>query len=380
METLSSADCQRLNDFFGLLNVPCNIEDFPGRLMAALLGIVPAESCGLVSFSLPGKRPPEVVTFPDPLLGLNAMAFFAQPKGFGSHPLLAHYSKTLDGQAAAISDLLDEADLYRQTTLYKGFLQPHGIEDQLWVFFEQSPPWLLPTAARKRSSHGHLGVVLSRDRRSFTDRDRLVLNLIRPHIKQAYDTALAVSQFNAQLADGQTDSGKTAVIVLSAFGAVRWMAQRAEDILGGYFPSTRKTPMALPDLIQRWVARQMGLVTQGEEARQSVKPLRLQMEGRQLTVRLQYCPEVESLYLLLDEADSCQISVTSLQGLGLTQREAEVLFWVAKDKSLVEVATLLGISQGTAKKHLEHIYEKFGVQTRLSAVLYALEQLGDMVC
>lgn len=55
--------------------------------------------------------------------------------------------------------------------------------------------------------------------------------------------------------------------------------------------------------------------------------------------------------------------------LGLTKREAEVLFWVAKDKSTDEISKQLGMSNRTVKKHLENIYHKFGVQTRLGAVM-----------
>jgi DNA-binding CsgD family transcriptional regulator len=66
----------------------------------------------------------------------------------------------------------------------------------------------------------------------------------------------------------------------------------------------------------------------------------------------------------------------SLEMLGLTKREAEVLFWVAKDQSTQKIAKRLEMSDRTVKKHLEHIYEKFGVQTRLAAVMYALNQLG----
>lgn len=65
-----------------------------------------------------------------------------------------------------------------------------------------------------------------------------------------------------------------------------------------------------------------------------------------------------------------------LQLLGLTKREAEVLYWVTQDKSDKEIALILNLSTGTVKKHLEHIYTKFGVQTRIAALMYALKTLG----
>lgn len=70
------------------------------------------------------------------------------------------------------------------------------------------------------------------------------------------------------------------------------------------------------------------------------------------------------------------LSVEALESLGLTQREAEVLFWVAKDKSNVEIAKMLDCCEGTVRKHLEHLYKKLDVQTRIGAVMTALERLG----
>ncbi len=52
----------------------------------------------------------------------------------------------------------------------------------------------------------------------------------------------------------------------------------------------------------------------------------------------------------------------------LTQREMDVLEWVARGKTNRDVAEILGMSHRTVNKHLEHIYEKLGVETRTAAV------------
>ena len=52
----------------------------------------------------------------------------------------------------------------------------------------------------------------------------------------------------------------------------------------------------------------------------------------------------------------------------LTQREMDVLQWVACGKTNSDVAEILGMSPRTVNKHLEHIYEKLGVETRTAAV------------
>lgn len=60
-----------------------------------------------------------------------------------------------------------------------------------------------------------------------------------------------------------------------------------------------------------------------------------------------------------------------LGGATLTPREAEVMAWVARGKTNRDVADILGMSPRTVNKHLEHIYEKFGVETRTAAVAMA---------
>ena len=65
-----------------------------------------------------------------------------------------------------------------------------------------------------------------------------------------------------------------------------------------------------------------------------------------------------------------------LEPLGLTPREAEVLYWVARGKTNDEIATVLGIGLTTVKKHLESTFAKLGVENRTTAAAMALERLG----
>src|SRR6185295_4033970 len=59
----------------------------------------------------------------------------------------------------------------------------------------------------------------------------------------------------------------------------------------------------------------------------------------------------------------------SLLSLGLTDREAEVLLWVAQGKSNAEIATILGAAENTVKKHLQNIFEKLGIESRNAATV-----------
>jgi DNA-binding NarL/FixJ family response regulator len=65
-----------------------------------------------------------------------------------------------------------------------------------------------------------------------------------------------------------------------------------------------------------------------------------------------------------------------LLAFGLTNREAEVLLWVAQGKSNGDVASILGMSEKTAKQHLGSIFAKLGVENRNAASMQAVELLG----
>ena len=57
---------------------------------------------------------------------------------------------------------------------------------------------------------------------------------------------------------------------------------------------------------------------------------------------------------------------------GLTQREIEIVSYVAKGFSNKEISGLLGIAPNTAKMHLSNIFEKLGACDRASAVSTAI--------
>jgi len=66
------------------------------------------------------------------------------------------------------------------------------------------------------------------------------------------------------------------------------------------------------------------------------------------------------------------LTARELDSLPLTSRERDVLALVASGKTNSEVATLLAISPRTVQKHLEHVFEKLGVETSTAAALRAV--------
>ncbi len=70
-------------------------------------------------------------------------------------------------------------------------------------------------------------------------------------------------------------------------------------------------------------------------------------------------------------------SAAPLEKLGITPREAEVLLWMAQGKANHDIATILGCTHATVKKHTIHIFEKLGVESRGAAMLIAIEALSS---
>jgi DNA-binding CsgD family transcriptional regulator len=78
-------------------------------------------------------------------------------------------------------------------------------------------------------------------------------------------------------------------------------------------------------------------------------------------------------YTQLERGAGRQILTEDLQGLGLTQRQAETLRLVAMGHSDSTAAATLRIGVRTVHKHLQHAYQTLGVQNRSQAAHIAWE-------
>lgn len=76
------------------------------------------------------------------------------------------------------------------------------------------------------------------------------------------------------------------------------------------------------------------------------------------------------LIALHDRSDTPREALLSGR-FGLTDREAEVLFWLSQGKSNTDIGSILGLSGRTVSKHLEQVFEKMGVDNRTSAAVLA---------
>ena len=77
-----------------------------------------------------------------------------------------------------------------------------------------------------------------------------------------------------------------------------------------------------------------------------------------------------------DTLDDATLAARLTAAFALTSREAEVLFWVIKGKTNRDIGDILGTSPRTVNKHLEHVFEKLGVETRTAAANVAMARVG----
>lgn len=72
------------------------------------------------------------------------------------------------------------------------------------------------------------------------------------------------------------------------------------------------------------------------------------------------------------EEQSIPLSTESLESLGLTNREAELLLGIAQGQTNKQLAENLSISPLTLKTHMQRLYRKLGVKSRAEALSRAL--------
>jgi ATP/maltotriose-dependent transcriptional regulator MalT len=104
------------------------------------------------------------------------------------------------------------------------------------------------------------------------------------------------------------------------------------------------------------------------------QPLVMKQEGKRLEIRM--LSQNGRTILLLNEKTNLYcptINSDALAATGLSSREAEVLIWVARGRTNFEIGQILRLSARTVQKHLEHVFQKLGVETRTAAAARAWE-------
>ena len=268
------------------------------------------------------------------------------------HPVIAHYGKIKRATGwLKVSDFVTRRQ-FRQTGLYHDYYRRVRTEAQIGLMFP--------------SGRGvDIAIALNRASGEFTERERLVLNLVRRHVQVAHERTQTFDRADKQLAllMAGTTAGRLGVAILSE-GRVGMMNETARAWLHDYFGQAG-APDRLPLELESWLAGHDG-------PSRSSAPQRLTrtIGDRRVTVRA--VRRGDEIVLLLEE-DGVVIPPATFTSLGLSRREGEVLGWVARGKTNPEIASILGLSPRTVQHHLEAIFRKLDVETRTAAVARAFE-------
>jgi DNA-binding CsgD family transcriptional regulator len=215
------------------------------------------------------------------------------------------------------------------------------------------------------------------DHETLTRCDRCILNFLKPNLLPIEAGGLSCTRIQQLLKQFKQALDQESIISFMPDGQVKFITDSAEKLLSQYF--SYSGAKELPDTLKKWCNHQISnLITDKYDADQQLICLPLHVEQPEKQLLIYFIPneDIPCYLLLLEEHDLSCFSSDVLELLGLTRREAEVLFWIAKDKSNAGIAKVLNCCEGTVRKHLENIYRKLGVQTRIGAVMTAMEQLG----
>lgn len=342
MATLQSADLQATLDFVREAEAVTGPEPFPTELLDALRRLVPSDMVGYDeqdrvhgrSVHHGGCSRYREIEAAAPLeLEVERIFWLLMHES----PIVIHHERTGDFSPVKLTDFLTRRQLHR-LEIHRDFFRPVGIEHRLVVG--------LP------APRSHTKCFLfdrGAGRRDYEERDRLVLELLRPHLVSCY-AAARDRRLAAALSLGEDGAG--ALLVLAPSGHVDFSDRLAGELLRRYFrgePNGR-----VPEQIERWLKHRARRFDANGSLPPPDVPLTIERNGSRLVVRR------IGHVLLLQEEDTL-----------LTRREREIVDLLVEGSSNGEIAVALTIAPTTVRKHLENVYAKLGVHTRTAAVARA---------
>jgi DNA-binding CsgD family transcriptional regulator len=256
------------------------------------------------------------------------------------HPLITGQMQSDDFPVHKISDFLAQKD-YHELELYQDVYRHMGVEYQIAATIKLEPDRITAFA-------------LSRQRNDYTERDRAILEMLRPHLVIALNNLALDSERQSVL-----DSTE---LVLNELSSATIIVDRQGRILYHTGPGLKWIGAAsqgfLPGQISGWL----------NQAATSMRRQTMSLNSEAGEIRIRFVPtgSPQRRLLVLTAGAVRQAVPAPAHDFGLSKREVEVARWIGDGKSNIEIAGLLGISPRTVQKHIEHIFEKMGVKTRVA--------------
>src|SRR6266545_2516531 len=176
----------------------------------------------------------------------------------------------------------------------------------------------------------------------------------------------------AQSARTALDAFGRFLLAVDGTGKVMWCTPQAARLLGTALTGFDTEGYVVPSDVRAWL-------DQSASAPASSPPTPIELAaGSASKLRLLYVGQVgtEERLLRVIEGEAVSDQAVLKSRLLVTDREAEVLLWIARGKSNRDIAEILSLSPRTVNKHLEQIFTKLGVENRTSAAALAVRTLG----
>jgi DNA-binding NarL/FixJ family response regulator len=175
----------------------------------------------------------------------------------------------------------------------------------------------------------------------------------------------------AQSARTALDAFGRFLLAVDSTGKVMWCTPQAARLLGTALSGFDTEGYIVPPDVRAWL-------DQCASAPASLPAAPIDLESSTSKLKLLYVGQVgaEERLLRVIEGDAGSDQAVLKSRLMVTDREAEVLLWIARGKSNRDIAEILSLSPRTVNKHLEQIFTKLGVENRTSAAALAVRTLG----
>lgn len=165
--------------------------------------------------------------------------------------------------------------------------------------------------------------------------------------------------------------GQATLVVRASDGRLLWQTPLARRLLRDYLGAEQEQA---PPRLTAWIAEARQALDQRRDP-----PVLVAEAGRRLLATLHdpsHLGHEGEWLLVLREENHAAAMLALVAAFKLTGREAEVLYWASKGKTNKDIGDILGSSPRTVNKHLEHVFEKLGVETRTAAANLAMQKMG----
>jgi DNA-binding CsgD family transcriptional regulator len=347
---LKAEDWKAINGCLLRLYRELDVEKHRRLMLEIVTELVPGESAVLSMLTFPNKltyisQPEKMVTDADAAI----ITRFAHES-----PLPHYFAATQDSQWKMITDFMPLED-FHATDLYRHGFAPYGIDQQIGGLLAMAGDTHHAITIHRRLTSG-----------VFTEREREILNTLRPHLVTSYLNATAYSRAGESINElkATLENAPGAYGYFNADGKLAWLQEKATAWLQEFFADEVKTTQKIPQSVSHLLKASLADDNASKQFEKTgakeilnvslgVSPLGgrvLRLERRPKTPPPHFRPLPQ-----------------------FTERKNDVLKWMVEGKRNAEIAAILHLSPRTVERHITEILVGLNVENRATAIVRALE-------